>query len=477
MKKSMQNKSFDFSIKTLIVGMGVTGVSSARYLKQRNCPFDLADSRFDCVLKEFSDHQIISGEFSFESFKSYKQIIVSPGISIRSELFILLQKEGCLLLGDIELFAQVVEQPVIAITGSNGKSTVTTLVEKIAQACGIKAIAGGNLGIPALDLLSSQSDLYILELSSFQLETLYCLKSLSATVLNVSEDHMDRYHNLDDYRQVKETIYQYTENAVLNADESLTLKRLKQSMLIDKKNSDLIVFGSITDQAFINKKSNYDYSLHSDNSLWRANEKLLNVNELNIKGIYNYLNILAAWALLSPLDLDMELQLKATKEYIGLEHRCEWVKAINGIDYYNDSKGTNVGASIAAINAFTDNNNHNVILIAGGVAKEADFTALGDVIERKIKLTILLGVDAPQIKQCALSSGAKNDAFYHAESMSDAVLIAHKLAYSGDVILFSPACASFDMYQNYRQRGDDFKRNVHALEKDLKDLKEVTNVC
>ena len=467
------HKLFNFNIKTLILGMGGTGLSCARYLQQRHCLFDLADSRtelphLEAVITEFSESNIINGDFNFEVFKTYQQIIVRPGIAIRSELFTLLENEGCVVLGDIELFAQVVDQPVIAITGSNGKSTVTTLVENMAQACGIKAIAGGNLGIPALDLLASKSDVYILELSSFQLETMWSLQTLSATVLNVSDDHMDRYNNLDDYRQVKERIYQHTKNAVFNADETLTLQRVKKIIEAEEEHSKIILFGEE------NHNDRYDYTLRADNSLWCADNKLFEASELKIKGRYNYLNILAALALLKPLHLDKQAQINAIKAYKGLEHRCEWVKTIAGIAYYNDSKGTNTGATIAAINAFSENKQNGLILIAGGVAKNADFRTLGNIIKKKVKFTILIGIDALQIKQCALLAGADNDHFYHANSMNDAVFTANTLAHSGDMVLLSPACASFDMYHNYIQRGDDFKKNVDSLEYHLK---ETDNVC
>jgi len=480
MNKNTADKLFDFSIATLIVGMGGTGLSCARYLKKRNCPFAIADSRqapaaLESVKKEFETSRIITGEFDYEVFNNYKQIIISPGISVRSEIFTLLQAQGCLIIGDIELFTQVVEKPVIAITGSNGKSTVTTLVEKIAQDCGIKAIAGGNLGIPALDLLETQSDLYILELSSFQLETTYSLKTIAATVLNISEDHMDRYTDLEDYRQVKERIYNNTENAIINPQEKITFERLKQQ--IDTEEFSMILFGEALSSA---QELKCEFELLDGDILTQANKKILQTKEIKLKGKYNYLNVLAALALLKPLHLDLEQQIRSIKDYSGLPHRCEWVDSVNGIDFYNDSKGTNTGATIAAINGFEvkdslEHDKRTVILIAGGVGKDADFKELGEVIKKKIKFTILLGIDAQQIKTSAINAGAVNDEFYSVSSMHDAVATAKGLAKSGDVILFSPACASFDMYQNYMKRGDDFKKNVLLLTMALKgELKNVS---
>ncbi|WP_198266304.1 UDP-N-acetylmuramoyl-L-alanine--D-glutamate ligase [sulfur-oxidizing endosymbiont of Gigantopelta aegis] len=476
MNNIAHDKQIDFSSATLIVGMGSTGLSCARYLQARSCPFAFADSRntppsLAEVKKQFTPLEILTGDFEFATFAQYKQIIVSPGVSIRSKLFVSLAEKGCNIMGDIEVFAQVVKKPVIAITGSNGKSTVTTLVEKIAQDCGIKTIAGGNLGIPVLDLLSSDSDLYILELSSFQLETTDSLETVSATVLNVSEDHMDRYKSLDDYRQVKESIYHNTQNAIVNSDEKITCQRVIRALDEKQENYAIITFGEQALSDYTGIKTSY--FLQADRTLMNAGNEIMSATEIKIKGTYNYLNILAALALLEPLALDQVQQVKAIKTYKGLAHRCEWIASVNDVEFYNDSKGTNTGSTIAAINAFSlaTENNHSqktVILIAGGEGKDADFTGLGISIEEKIKATVLMGVDAELIKISALNAGAKNDSIYAVETMSEAVSTAVKLADSGDVVLFSPACASFDMYKNYMQRGDDFKEKVLALKKELR---------
>jgi len=472
MKYSKNKRLFDFNLPTLIVGMGTSGLSCARYLSNKNCSFDIADSRDDVEFKQtmsnqFNTSRLLTGDFNFLLFKNYAQIIVSPGISIRSRLFIELQQQGCFILGDVELFAQAVDKPVIAITGSNGKSTVTTLVENIAQYCGLKAIAGGNLGIAALDLLETNSDLYILELSSFQLESCYSLQTLSAVVLNVSADHMDRYNDLDDYRRVKENIYQYCQYAVLNCQENITTQRIKQAIDKGIVKAEMIFFGEYCDAS-----EQPEYYLSNGKQLMRDEKKLLSASEIKIKGKFNYLNILAAMALLKPLALNNEQQLQAIKEYRGLPHRCEWLASIDGVDFYNDSKGTNTGATMAAINSVVMElpmeKQKSVVLIAGGVAKDADFKDLGKLINHKIKFTVLLGVDALQIKSSAIAAGAKNDQFYLAQSMREAVLYANNLAKKGDVILLSPACASFDMYKNYQQRGEDFKKNVVQLQRDLK---------
>ncbi len=462
---SVQTKQFSFTKATLIVGLGGSGLSCARYLNKRGTEIALADAQkssptIEKVKKEFPEAERFLGDFNISEFSQYEQIIVSPGVSVRGALFDQLREKNCFILGDIELFAQVVDKPVIAITGSNGKSTVTTLVEKIANDCGVKAVAGGNLGIPALNLLETNSDLYILELSSFQLETTYSLKTLAATVLNISEDHMDRYDDLEDYRQVKESIYCQTDNAVVSGDDdAITMKHVLVKQLAEEYS--VIVFSEQQPQ-----ENEYGLQFVDDDcDLLKGQHKIITAHEMKLVGRYNYLNVLAALALLEPLSLDEEQQCHAIKEYIGLEHRCEWVAKVNDVEFYNDSKGTNTGATIAAIDGFdkASSVDKTTVLIAGGMGKDADFTELGQVINRKIKSTVLMGVDSVIIRDCALQAGAGDDSLYMVDSMQDAVLTANKLAEPGDVVLFSPACASFDMYQNYQQRGDDFKEKVNKL--------------
>ena len=470
MNNTGQYKPFVFSQPTLVVGLGGTGLSVARYLKQKNCPFDMADNRSelagqDTIRNEFPDSELLLGDFNYEQFKQYPQIIVSPGISVRSAIFRALSDQGSLIIGDIELFAQVVDKPVIAITGSNGKSTVTTLVEKTALDCGVKTIAGGNLGTPALDLLATQSDLYVLELSSFQLETTYSLKTLSAIVLNVSEDHMDRYNGLDDYRQVKTTIYNNTDWAVINKDEQQLLNLFKSKPINEfcLTPERCIYFGSEepqTDEYGLQKTQDGDYLLK------KGQEILLKASELHLKGVYNYLNVLAAMALLEPLSLGREKMLQAVREYAGLEHRCEWVAKINGVNFYNDSKGTNAGATIAAITGLEPEDDkayaqRQLILIAGGIGKGADFSELGKVIKARVKYLLLMGQDAEHIEHAVLNAGMANERIIHVTSMQAAVQKAMALAQKGDTVLLSPACASFDMYANYSARGNDFKASIY----------------
>ncbi len=453
-KQQRQNKEvqFDFDQPALIIGMGKTGLSCARFLHKNNVPFAMADSRelpplMDSIRNEFAAVKLITGDFQIESFLPYQQFLISPGISIRESIFLQLQQQGKTILGDIELFAQVVDKPVIAITGSNGKSTVTTLVEAMAKACDIKVAAGGNLGQPALDLLTTQSELYILELSSFQLETTYSLKPLSACVLNISEDHMDRYADMNDYRQVKETIYKQCLNKVINKQEFEFIAKFHAD--------EVILFG-----AEPAKDNEYGMTLQDGKiCLTKGSRILLTEDQIRLKGEFNYLNILAAIALLEPLQLSEKKLLTAAKDFKGLAHRCEWIAMINGIAFYNDSKGTNPGATIAALESFSQPE----ILIAGGVGKDADFSELGRCISRKVKAAVLLGADAGLIKSAAEKAGIEAEVLHQVKTMQEAVITAFNLAAADDVIVFSPACASFDMYANYIQRGEDFTRQVLAL--------------
>ena len=256
----------------------------------------------------------------------------------------------------------------------------------------------------------------------------------------------------------------------MNRDEQKTLDSIYAAGDNQDQTCSIILFGS-------DEPGKNEYGLLKVNNsytLKKGRHNIIQANEVKLKGTYNYLNILAALALLEPLQLDENKQIAAIKEYSGLTHRCEWVDKIAGVQYYNDSKGTNIGATIAAINGFdssdSDNeaSNSTTILIAGGVGKDADFTELGEVIEKKIKSTVLMGIDSDSIKASALKAGARNDSLYTVSSMQEAVLTANKLAEAGDVVLFSPACASFDMYENYMKRGDDFKEKVLLLQEELK---------
>ncbi len=464
---------FDEGKKTLILGLGQSGFSCVQYLANKKVDISVSDSRvsppyLSKLLQHYAQIPFCHSEITEQLLNEYQQIIVSPGISIRQAVFEQAKTKGIVIMGDIDIFLaenqKTAQKPVIAVTGSNGKSTVVTLLEHIANSCGLNAIAGGNLGVPALDMLAQNADLYILELSSFQLETLNCNTTktfISASALNVSPDHLDRYLDIDDYRQVKEKIYDLSDFIVVNKAE-------KTSHSLGGKK--IRAFG-------LGKPNSNEYGLVKiDNSLmlfgYNKNEQTLNwgkANDLKINGLHNYLNVLAALALIEPLNLTKEKVQQALLTFTGLPHRCEWVDCVANKTFYNDSKGTNIGATIAAIEGFEQ----PLVLIAGGVGKKADFNVLAEVICHKVYSLILFGQDAKIIKDAVVSVVDKNgtensnlliESIVVVENLSQAVLEAYKRAKQASVILFSPACASFDQYENYKQRGEDFIQQVALLQ-------------
>lgn len=433
--------------RVLIVGLGKTGLSCARFLSQRGVEVAITDSRaappaLEELQSMLPDVAVFIGGFDAEAFQRATCIVISPGISVREPLIAEARSRGVEILGDIEIFAQNVNAPVIAITGSNGKSTVTTLLGEMAKADNLDVRVGGNIGIPALDLLHDPvPDLYILELSSFQLETTESLNAEASVILNISEDHMDRYHNLADYTAAKAKIYHGSGILVINLDDDCVVET---SSLIRRGRN----FVGFTLQK--PDKNNYGLCKNEDKDwLCCGNELLISTDEIKIKGQHNIANSLAAIALGDAVNIRRSAMLTALKTFPGLEHRSQWVCSHNGVDWYNDSKATNVGAAIAAITGIPA---VKIVLIAGGQGKEQDFSVLREAISSKVKHVILLGQDA-NIIEMALSGVVPVS---HVESMEQAVSEANRLSSPGDVVLLSPACASFDMFSGYEDRGEKF---------------------
>ena len=433
--------------RVLIVGLGKTGLSCARYLSEHGVEVAITDSRdhplaLDELQETYPDIAIFVGGFNSEAFNRATCLIVSPGISLHEPLIVEARARGVEIIGDIELFARNANAPVIAITGSNGKSTVTSLLGAMAKAAGLDVRVGGNIGVPALDLLHEpRPDLYVLELSSFQLETTESLNACAAAILNISEDHMDRYHDLSDYTAAKAKVYYGTGTLVVNLDD----ERVMATVKLIRQGRALIGFTASAPEEMqfgINSKNDEDY-------LCYENEFLLPVSELKIKGKHNIVNGLAALALGQEANIPLDAMLAALKEFPGLPHRSQWIAEKNGVAWYNDSKATNVGAAIAAIDGIHAN---KIILIAGGQAKGQDFSPLKEVVENKVKHLILLGEDAKLLN--AELSDYTEVSFVN--DLSQAVKKANEVAIAGDAVLLSPACASFDMYSGYEQRGDMF---------------------
>lgn len=439
----------------VIIGLGETGLSCLYYFQALKMPVTLLDSRenppklAECQAL-FPDVTFITGKFPKAILNKAKMVVVSPGISKDHPDIVNAVASNTEIIGDIELFARAVRAPVVAITGSNGKSTVTTLVGAMAKKTHGAVGIGGNLGKPALSLLSPDNKLYILELSSFQLETTYSLKPAVATVLNLSPDHLDRYASIEDYRLAKLRIYNGCEKIVFNrADPLLPLNNTE-----DNTEKPYISFG-------LDVPLGNNYGLIQLDKLWlaRGKEPLIAIDELKICGRHNVANALAALALGESVGLPLSDMLFVLKTFKGLEHACEWVRDYQGVKWVNDSKGTNVGATMAGLEGLGSDITGKWVLIAGGVSKNADFRPLVPLVQRYCKVVVLIGEAADEL-----------DALFHsvvpclrAKDMQDAVNIAFKEAKSGDGVLLSPACASLDMFRNFAERGEVFKAAVLEL--------------
>jgi len=430
--------------KTLIVGLGKTGLSCARYLSAHGVPVAVTDTReqppgLEALRSELPDLALFLGGFDASVFDPAERLVVSPGVPVSESLIQAAMERGALVVGDIELFAQVADAPVVAITGSNGKSTVTTLVGAMAEQAGLRTRIGGNLGEPALDLLGQGAEFYVLELSSFQLETTRSLHTKAAVVLNISSDHMDRYSGVDAYAQVKSDIYNQAEIGIFNLDDPRVAAMRK---------------GHESDLFFtLGKPGKNCFGMcRIDDVEWICYEQrtLMPAAELLMPGRHNLSNALAALALGSAMGLSDSAMLDTLKQFRGLPHRTQFVTEHAGVRWYNDSKGTNVGACVAALQGFEGAG--KTVLIAGGDSKGADFSTLGAVVQQTTRAVVLIGRDAPVIEQ-ALGGTV---AVLHAASMEEAVSLAAKQARSGDRVLLSPACASFDMFCGYEQRGEVF---------------------
>jgi UDP-N-acetylmuramoylalanine--D-glutamate ligase len=436
---------------SVIVGLGATGISCARYLHALGRPFAIVDTRLaPPQLAEFQKNypgvEVELGSLEAAIFERASQIILSPGIALYEPAIAKQLQRGIPVIGDIELFAQAVKKPVISITGTNAKSTVTTLVGEMANAAGFKALAGGNLGIPALDLLIQPGiDLYVLELSSFQLETTFSLHSAVATVLNVTPDHMDRYETLEAYQAAKLRIYQHCDTAVCNRDDALT----------EASHTPKLYFT-------LGEPGEGEFGLRrigSEVHLAFGSQLLLEVHELPVAGRHYQANALAALAIGHGFGLPFEPMLNVLRNFPGLPHRCQLVRNRRGVKWYNDSKGTNVGATQAAIEGLGDHISGKLIIIAGGIGKHADFSPLLPAIVKYARHVVLIGEAAKELAD--VIDGRIPISF--ASSMDEAVQRCDAVAQSGDCVLLSPACASFDMFKNFEHRGEVFSSVVDKL--------------
>jgi UDP-N-acetylmuramoylalanine--D-glutamate ligase len=438
-----------------------------RWLSAQGARLRVADSRamppgLEEVFGHVSAEQIFCGEFSDALFDGIDLIAISPGVPLSEPFVARAVARGIPVAGDIELFVQQMRDAgcrikdsggvakIIAITGSNGKTTVTSLVEHLCRAAGKDAVAAGNISPAVLDVVldrgENQPQVWVLELSSFQLETTKSLKTAAAAVLNISEDHLDRYAGIDAYAAAKQNILEGTAFQVLNRDDarSIGMKRAGQSF---------ITFGLNLPE----RESDFGIEREAE-EIWlvQGGQRLIKASELQLAGLHNLANAQAALALCRSIDLPMPVLLEALKGFKGLPHRVERIARINEVNFYDDSKGTNVGATVAALAGLGCKS----VLIAGGVGKEQDFSPLKPAVTQHARAVVLIGRDAPLIaaalQDCEVPVLWAND-------MNDAVGQAAKQALAGDAVLLSPACASFDMYRNYAHRAEVFKMEVRKL--------------
>ena len=449
--------------RALVLGLGASGLSMARWLNARGASVRVADTRDapPCAAQlreELPSVEVHTGKFRAESFADIDFIAISPGVPRTDPLVRSAMQRGTEVVGDIELFARSRDEfpgtRVIAITGSNGKSTVTEMVGAMVRAAKVRALVAGNIGVPILDAVAEvqrgtrrRPDVFVLELSSFQLESTRSLNPDAAAVLNLSEDHFDRYAGMGEYAAAKARIFLGNGIQVVNRQDDRSL-----GMSVSGRN--VLTFG--LDEPW--NEGNWGLR-QIENDAWLAEGRanLMKVSDLKVAGLHNAANALAALALCRAIRLPYEPLLDALCAFEGLPHRMQKVAEIEGVKFFDDSKGTNVGATVAALTGM----NAKTILIAGGQGKGQDFRPLREAVKNKAKGVVLIGCDGDKIAAALSDSGV---AIIRAESMHDAVRAAFSMAAPGEAVMLSPACASFDMFRNYEHRAEVFLQAVRALE-------------
>lgn len=426
------------NINAVVVGLGLTGQSCVKFLLEEGANVTAMDSRQGVQVS--LDIPVFLGEYDVDILLSADLVLLSPGVDPLNPAVKTAIDNGIEVIGDVELFARYNRAKVIAITGSNGKSTVTSLIYEIFIQAGKSVLMGGNIGLPVLDLLDQKADFLVLELSSFQLERIASLSPMVATVLNVSDDHLDRHLTLEAYQQSKLRIYDNAKIKVVNRDDSLTW--------IDQFDANWSIGLSPAKQGFSCDPASGDILLNND--------LFINLSDCLLKESHNLLNLQAASACALACGVDVSDIKKVASTFSGLAHRFETISTYNNIRWINDSKATNVGATVAAIQSLVKRSSGKLILIAGGDGKGADFSPLKTILRDSVDNLITLGKDGDRIA-CLVSFGVK------VKDLNEAVVRANSLATPGDVVLLSPACASLDMFKNYQHRGDCFSQAVREL--------------
>lgn len=439
--------------KVLVLGLGDTGYSAVRWLKSMGAEVVAADTRANPPrASELQGVRVETGPFRQEILEGMDLVVISPGLSRQLPVVSSAAEMGIPVLGDVELFARAIalrhpEPRILAITGSNGKSTVTTMVGEMCANAGLDTVVAGNIGLPVLDTLDENPAVYVLELSSFQLETVRSLNARAAAVLNVSEDHLDRYASMKDYAMAKSGIFSGDGIQVLNRDDPASM-----AMRLDERK--VLTFGLSVPEG----ENEYGLVRNGEETwLARGGRLLMCVADLQVAGLHNALNALASLALCSALDIPEEKLLAALRAYKGLPHRVEKVGEIDGIVFYDDSKGTNVGATVAALTGLSE----MPVVILGGDGKGQDFSPLKSPIAEHARAVVLIGRDGPVIGEALAGVSIP---VHQAGSMDEAVAMAFAAASRGDAVLLSPACASFDMFRNYAHRAEVFIAAFRKLE-------------
>jgi UDP-N-acetylmuramoylalanine--D-glutamate ligase len=450
----------------VVLGAGDTGLSVVRWAERMGARVRIADTRatppgLDELRCRFPNVEFVAGQYDDALFSDAELIVASPGVAIAGPAcdpaIARARAQGKKFVGDVELFAweqielaqKGMRPKMIGITGSNGKSTVTAMAGAMCRAAGLKTVVAGNIGLPVIDAMldsrdHGQPDMYVVELSSFQLETTSSLECDAATMLNLSQDHLDRYASMDDYAAAKRRIFAHAHHQVLNRDDiaSLSMRNAK---------STLTTFG------IDSPRDAHAFGIN-DGRLVEGDYRLMSLSEMPVAGLHNAANALAAFALCRAARPELEVEKLAAglKAFKGLPHRLENVGVIDGVTFFDDSKGTNVGSTVAALNGMTV----PVVLIAGGIGKEQDFSPLVPAVQAHARAVVLIGQDARLIEDAIADARVPTT---HAASMADAVAETLAWAKSGDAVLLSPACSSFDMFKNYNHRGEVFAQCVREL--------------
>ncbi len=441
--------------RVLVVGLGKSGVASALFLKAHGARVTVSDTKSGDELRNeipvLLDHGITveTGGHGERTFRGQDLIVVSPGVPVDAPLLVQARAMGEAVIGEVELAAQVLPGAMVAITGSNGKTTTTTLTGEIMTAGGLAALVGGNIGTPAISLAerAKPETVIVLEVSSFQLETIQSFRPKIAVVLNVTPDHLDRHRTFETYVDAKARIFenqQSSDFAVLNADDATCVAmagRTRARVFWFSRQKEVRQGAWVRDGSI----------LFRDASNQR---EILQVSEIPLKGAHNLENVLAAVCAGALMECAPEKIRQAVREFKAVEHRLEFVATIRGVDYYNDSKATNVDATIKALESFPA----NIHLILGGKDKGSDYSVLNDLLRQRVKRVYTIGAAAAKIE-----SQIKGTEVVHAETLENAIRKAHAVGQPGDVVLLAPACASFDQFKNYEQRGRVFKEIVRGL--------------